>query len=51
MCLLSDEAENEYQNAWEAYVNQQRLTKKKIMSAKGKSERSVILRERTGGWT
>ena len=44
----SDEAEIEYLNAWEAYVKQQRLTKRKIMDAKMKCERSAIqsLREK-----
>ena len=44
----SEEAKNEYQNAWEAYVKQQRLTKRKIMNAKSKCERNVIqsLREK-----
>ena len=44
----SEEAENEYLNAWTAYVSQQRMTKRKIMKAKVASERSVIqsLREK-----
>ncbi|XP_063857805.1 uncharacterized protein LOC135099405 isoform X1 [Scylla paramamosain] len=44
----SDEAENEYLNAWAAYVKQQRLTRRMIMNAKVESERSVIqsLREK-----
>ncbi|XP_050718462.1 uncharacterized protein LOC126999703 [Eriocheir sinensis] len=44
----SEEAEGEYQNAWESYVRHQRLTKRKIMSAKVQCERSVIqtLREK-----
>ena len=44
----SVEAEDEYQNAWAAYVRQQRLTKRKIMNAKVKCERDVIeaLREK-----
>ena len=44
----SDEAENEYQNAWEIYVKQQRLTKRMIVKAKVKCERNVIesLREK-----
>ena len=44
----SDENEAEYQNAWEAYVRQQRQTKRKIRDAKVKCERGVIqsLREK-----
>ena len=38
----SEEAEREYQSAWAAYVNQQRLTKRKIREAKVKCERSTI---------
>ena len=44
----SEEAEEEYRNAWVEYVKQQRLTKKKIKEAKGKCERNTIqsLREK-----
>ena len=38
----SEEAEVEYQSAWAAYVNQQRMTKRKIRDAKVKCERSTI---------
>ena len=38
----SDAAEVEYQNAWAAYVRQQRMTKRKIRDAKVKCERSTI---------
>ena len=38
----NEEAESDYQNAWEEYVRQQRLTKRIIMNAKVKSERSVV---------
>ena len=44
----SEEAEGEYQNAWTAYVSQQRVVKRKIMNAKVRCERNVIqsLREK-----
>ena len=44
----SEQAEAEYQDAWDAYVKQQRLTKRKIMNAKVACDRSVIqsLKER-----
>ena len=38
----SEEAEVRYQNVWETYVRQQRLTKRKIREAKVKCERSTI---------
>ena len=45
---VSDEAENEYQNAWAMYVKQQRVTKRMIVKAKVKCDRNVIesLREK-----
>ncbi|MPC58796.1 hypothetical protein E2C01_052805 [Portunus trituberculatus] len=44
----SEEAESEYQNAWTANVNQQRVAKREIMNAKVRCERKVIqsLREK-----
>ena len=44
----SEAAESEYQNAWTAYVKQQRVTKRKIRDARVECERSVIrcLREK-----
>ena len=44
----SDVAEAEYQNAWEVYVRQQRLVKRKIREAKVKCERNAMqsLREK-----
>ena len=46
--LESEEAESEYQEAWAAYVRQQRVTKRMVMNAKVRSERNVIqsLREK-----
>ena len=46
--LESNEAEIEYQNVWGMYVKQQRLTRRMIMKAQMKCERSVIesLREK-----
>ena len=40
--LESNEAEIEYQNVWGMYVKQQRLTRRMIMKAQMKCERSVI---------
>ena len=42
------ECESDFQNAWDSYVRQQRLTRKKIMNAKVECERNVIqtLREK-----
>ena len=37
----SEEAEGEYQNAWTAYVKQQRLTERKIRHVKVKCERNT----------